>query len=100
MPVSVGDKLGPYEIFALVGKGDMGEVYRARFAFESGCRDQDRRIRWRRVSVAITGYYRESGRAMDRFLRQISRWHFDGLGATQQNAITSACAVIQDLSPS
>src|SRR5712671_2475224 len=30
MLVSVGDKLGPYEIFALIGKGGMGQVYRAR----------------------------------------------------------------------
>ena len=30
MPVSAGDKLGPYEILALIGKGAMGEVYRAR----------------------------------------------------------------------
>jgi len=28
MPLSVGDKLGPYEILALVGKGGMGEVKR------------------------------------------------------------------------
>src|SRR4030081_2521240 len=30
MPLSVGDKLGHYEIVSLLGQGGMGEVYRAR----------------------------------------------------------------------
>src|SRR5438105_128641 len=29
MALTAGDKLGPYEILTLIGKGGMGEVYRA-----------------------------------------------------------------------
>jgi serine/threonine protein kinase len=30
MPLSAGDKLGPYEVFSQIGAGGMGEVFKAR----------------------------------------------------------------------
>ena len=43
MPLSPGDKLGPYEILAPIGAGGMGEVYRA----------QDTRLR-RDVAIKVS----------------------------------------------
>ena len=44
MPLSTGDKLGPYEILAPIGAGGMGEVYRA----------HDPRLR-RDVAIKVSG---------------------------------------------
>ena len=54
MPLSAGDKLGPYEILASIGAGGMGEVYRA----------HDPRLR-RDVAIKISGQ-----RFTDRFERE------------------------------
>jgi serine/threonine-protein kinase len=60
MPLSVGDKLGPYEIVAPLGAGGMGEVYRAK----------DARLK-REVAVKVLpeAFTRDSGRVA-RFQRE------------------------------
>jgi eukaryotic-like serine/threonine-protein kinase len=55
MPLSVGDKLGPYEIVTSIGAGGMGEVYRAR----------DPRM-GREVAIKLSGE-----RFSDRFFREV-----------------------------
>jgi eukaryotic-like serine/threonine-protein kinase len=54
MPLSAGDKLGPYEILASIGAGGMGEVYRA----------QDTRLN-RQVAVKVS-----SAQFSERFERE------------------------------
>ncbi len=60
MPLSAGDKLGPYEIIAPIGAGGMGEVYKAR----------DVRLD-RNVAVKVLPeHLSEEPQAMARFLRE------------------------------
>src|ERR1700689_5883548 len=64
MPLSVGDKVGHYEVLSLLGKGGMGEVYRARDTKlkrdvalkvlpEAFARDPDRMARFQREAEVL-----------------------------------------------
>jgi serine/threonine protein kinase/tetratricopeptide (TPR) repeat protein len=59
MPLSTGQHLGPYEILALIGKGGMGEVYRAR----------DSRLQ-REVAVKVLPQSFATEAARERFQRE------------------------------
>src|SRR6266581_778248 len=64
MPVTIGSKLGSHEITALLGRGGMGEVYRARdtklkreaaikILPDEFSRDPDRMARFQREAEAL-----------------------------------------------
>jgi eukaryotic-like serine/threonine-protein kinase len=64
MTIQVGEQLGPYQITALLGKGGMGEVYRARdtrlqrdvalkFLPEAFASDHDRLVRFQREAQLL-----------------------------------------------
>src|SRR6516162_6001132 len=64
MPLSAGAKLGHYEVLSLLGKGGMGEVYRARDTKlkrdvaikvlpEAFARDPDRMVRFQREAEVL-----------------------------------------------
>src|SRR6202140_1746318 len=59
MPLAAGDKLGPYEILAPIGKGGMGEVYKAR----------DTRLH-RDVAIKVLPLAFATEAARERFLRE------------------------------
>jgi serine/threonine protein kinase len=60
MPLAIGTRIGPYEIMAAIGRGGMGEVYRAR----------DTRLR-REVAIKTMGpRFEAKSDAQERLLRE------------------------------
>ena len=59
MPLSLGDKLGPYQIIAPIGAGGMGEVYKA----------HDARLR-RDVAIKVLQHVVADSAALERFQRE------------------------------
>src|SRR6267154_2803172 len=59
MPLSAGDKLGPYEILSPIGAGGMGQVYKA----------HDSRLR-RNVAIKVLSETIAGGGAWERFERE------------------------------
>lgn len=58
MPLSVGEKLGPYEILARIGAGGMGEVWKARDA------RLDRIVALKQLKSAYSGRFEQEARAI------------------------------------
>jgi serine/threonine-protein kinase len=58
MPLSVGDKLGPYEILAPIGVGGMGEVWKARDT------RLDRMVALKWLKSAYSGRFEQEARAV------------------------------------
>ena len=58
MPLSPGDKLGPYEILAPLGAGGMGQVWKARDT------RLDRTVAIKRLNAAHSARFRQEARAI------------------------------------
>src|ERR1700726_3146669 len=64
MSLAAGSKLGPYEILALIGKGGMGEVYKARDT------RLDREVAVKVVAVKVLPQSFATEAARERFQRE------------------------------